>query len=170
MDAEPREDEIKEETEAEDTVEQEAKTKEAEKEEKKGPREPTNLDYLAGAMLANGVIWIWMQALSLIGEDALIVPTSLLADLSFLIYIFGGYYAATQVCKRADTGHLMVGLKTAGYASAMALLVMLTMISQLNLGIALSITVSLFAGGVLAGYMHIRKRLQKRRLELEASS
>jgi len=170
MDAEPREDEFKEVTEAEDTVEQVGGTEEAEREVKKGPREPNNTDYLAGAMLANGIVWIWMQALSLIGEDALIVPKGLLADLSFLIYIFGGYYGATQVCKRADTGHLIVGLKTAGYASAMALVIMLTMISQLNIGIALSISISLFAGGVLAGYMRIRKRLQKRRVELEASS
>ena len=136
----------------------------------KSLREPSNTDYLAGAMLANGVVWIWMQALSLIGEDAFIVPKVMLADLSFLIYIFGGYTAATQVCKRADTGHLIVGLKTAGYASAMALVIMLTMISQLNIAIALSISICLFVGGVLAGYMHIRKRLQKRRLEFESSS
>lgn len=167
MDTEPVEDGIKEESESEDTVEQEAENEEG---EKKKPREPSNTDYLAGAMLANGIIWIWMQALSLIGEGAFIVPKSLLADLSFLIYIFGGYYAATQVCKRADTGHLIVGLKTAGYASVMALVIMLTMISQLNIAIALSISISLLVGGVLAGYMRIRKRLQRRRLELEASS
>jgi hypothetical protein len=160
MDEETGEDEFKEVTEAE----------QAEKPQVESIREPNNTDYLAGAMLANGIVWIWMQALSLIGEDAFILPKSLLADLSFLIYIFGGYYAATQVCKRADTGHLIVGLKTAGYASAMALVIMLTMISQLNIGIALSISISLFAGCVLAGYMYVRKRLQKRRLELEASS
>lgn len=167
MNTEPTEDETKEETEAEDTLEQDA---EAEEEKPKGPREPNNTDYLAGAMLANGIIWIWMQALSLIGEDVFIVPKGLLTDLSFLIYIFGGYYAASQVCKRADTQHLIVGLKTAGYASVMAMVIMLTMISQLNIGIVLSISISLLAGGVLGGYMHIRKRLQRRRLELEASS
>jgi hypothetical protein len=170
MDAEPREDEFKEETEAEDTVEQEGRTEEAEREVKKGPREPNNTDYLAGAMLANGVIWIWMQALSLIGEDVFIVPKGLLTDLSFIIYIFGGYIAASQVCKRADTHHLIVGLKTAGYASIMALVIMFTMISQLNIGIVLSISVCLFAGSVLGGYMFVRERLQRRRLELEASS
>jgi len=165
MDTEPTEDEAKEETEAEDALEQDA-----EEEKPKGPRAPNNTDYLAGAMLANGIIWIWMQALSLIGEDVLIVPKGLLTDLSFLIYVFGGYYAASQVCKRADTQHLIVGLKTAGYASVMAMVIMLTMISQLNIGIVLSMSISLLAGGVLGGYMHIRKRLQRRRLELEASS
>lgn len=167
MDTEPTEDETKEETEAEDTVEQDA---EAEEEKPKGPRKPNNTDYLAGAMLANGIIWIWMQALSLIGEDVFIVPKGLLTDLSFLIYVFGGYYAATLVCKRADTQHLIVGLKTAGYASVMALIIMVTMISQLKISIVLSMSISLFAGGVLGGYMFVRKRLQKRRLELEASS
>jgi hypothetical protein len=167
MDTEPTEDEAKEETEAEDTLEQDA---EAEEEKPKGPREPNNTDYLAGAMLANGIIWIWMQALSLIGEDVFIVPKGLLTDLSFIIYIFGGYYAASQVCKRADTQHLIVGLKTAGFASVMALVIMLTMISQLKLSIVLSMSISLFAGGFLGGYMFVRKRLQRRRLELEASS
>jgi len=169
MDTEPSEDETREETGAEDAVEQDADAEHAEKPQVKSPREPNNTDYLAGAMLANGIVWIWMQALSLIGENVFIIPKGLLTDLSFIIYIFGGYYAATQVCKRADTQHLIVGLKTAGYASVMALLVMLTMISQLNIGIVLSISISLFAGGFLAGYMHVRKRLQKRRLELEAS-
>ena len=170
MNTEPTEDETKEETEAEDAVEHDTKAEEAGEEKPKGPRKPNNTDYLAGAMLANGIIWIWMQALSLIGEDVFIVPKGLLTDLSFLIYIFGGYYAASQVCKRADTQHLIVGLKTAGYASVMAMVIMLTMISQLNIGIVLSISISLLAGGVLGGYMHIRKRLQRRRLELEASS
>ena len=170
MDTEPTEDEAKEETEAEDAVEHDTKAEEAGGEKPKGPRAPNNTDYLAGAMLANGIIWIWMQALSLIGEDVFIVPKGLLTDLSFLIYVFGGYYAASQVCKRADTQHLIVGLKTAGYASVMAMVIMLTMISQLNIGIVLSISISLLAGGVLGGYMHIRKRLQRRRLELEASS
>lgn len=167
MDTEPTEDETKEGTEAEDTLEQYA---EAEEEKPKAPRKPNNTDYIAGAMLANGIIWIWMQALSLIGEDVFIVPKGLLTDLSFLIYIFGGYYAASQVCKRADTQHLIVGLKTAGYASVMALIIMLTMISQLKVSIVLSVSISLFAGGVLGGYMFVRKRLQRRRLELEASS
>jgi uncharacterized protein YneF (UPF0154 family) len=167
MDTESSEEETKEETEAENTSEQDP---EAEEEKPKGPREPNNIDYLAGAMLANGIIWIWMQALSLIGEDEFVVLKSLLTGLSFIIYIFGGYYAASQVCKRSDTQHLIVGLKTAGYASVMALVIMLTMINQLNLGIVLSISISLLAGGVLGGYMHVRKRLQRRRLELEASS
>ena len=170
MDIEPTEDEPKEETEAEDSVDQDAEAEPTEEEQVKGPREPNNTDYLAGAMLANGVIWIWMQALSLIGEDVFIVPKGLLTDLSFLIYIFAGYIAASQVCKRADTQHLIVGLRTAGYASVMALVIMLTMISQLNIGIVVSISICLFAGGVLGGYMFVRKRLQKRRLELEASS
>ena len=167
MDTEPTEDETKEETEAEDALEQDA---EAEEEKPKGPRKPNNTDYLAGAMLANGIIWIWMQALSLMGEDVFIVPKGLLTDLSFLIYVFGGYYAATLVCKGADTQHLIVGLKTAGYASVMALVIMVTMISQLKISIVLSMSISLFAGGVLGGYMFVRKRLQRRRLELEASS
>ena len=167
MDTEPTEDETKKKSEAEDTSEQ---GPEAEEEKPKGPKKPNNTDYLAGAMLANGIIWIWMQALSLIGEDVFIVPKGLLTDLSFIIYIFGGYYAASQVCKRADTQHLIVGLKTAGYASAMAFVIMMTMISQLNLGIVLSIAICLLAGGFLAGYMRVRKRLQRRRLELEASS
>ena len=126
MDTEPKEDETKEEAEAEDTMEQEP---EANEEKPEGPRMPNNTDYLAGAMLANGIIWIWMQALSLIG-----------------------------------------GLKTACYSSVMAFVIMMTMISQLNLGIVLSIAICLLAGGFLAGYMRVRKRLQRRRLELEASS
>ena len=53
MDTEPTEDETKEETEPEYAIEQDAETEQTEEEQVKGPREPSNMDYLAGAMLAN---------------------------------------------------------------------------------------------------------------------
>ena len=31
----------------------------------KVPREPTSNDYMAGALLANGIIWLWMQSLTM---------------------------------------------------------------------------------------------------------
>ena len=121
-------------------------------------------------MLANGIIWIWMQALSLFRNQASQIPTSLLADISYIIYILGGYLAAQQVSKRADSQHLKVGVKTALYSFAMTIFIMLTMSSEPSFTLLTSIMLCQFAGGILGGYMHIRKRLQRRQLELEASS
>jgi putative membrane protein (TIGR04086 family) len=141
-----------------------------EKEDSPTPKEPTRTDYMAGAMLANGIIWVWMQALSLFRAQASKIPTSLLADISYIIYILGGYFAAQQVSNRADSQHLKVGVKTALYSFAMTIFIMLTMSSEPSFTLLTSIMLCLFAGGILGGYMHIRKRLQRRQLELEASS
>ena len=133
-------------------------------------KEPTNNDYMAGAMLANGIIWVWMQALSLFRAQASQLPIKLLADLSYIVYVFGGFFAAYQVCKRADSQHLKVGVKTALYSFALTIFIMLTMSSEPSFTLLVSIMLCLFAGGILGGYMHIRSRLQKRQQELEASS
>jgi len=160
MDTEPTEDEPKEETEAEDTLEQDA---EAEEEKPKGPREPNNTDYLAGAMLANGIIWIWMQALPLFikSTDHLIVAA--IAEFSWVVFIFGGYISSRQVCKRADEKHLLVGLKLAAVSWVMGIFIMFTLAPMPDVRLMAALLICFAAGGVLGGYMTVRARLRRRR-------
>jgi hypothetical protein len=133
-------------------------------------KNPTGNDYFAGAMLANGIVWVWMQALSLFRAQTSSIPLTFLADISFVVYIFGAYLAVSQVGKRTDTGHLIVGLKTAIYSWVMAIVIMFTMAAEPTFSLAIVLLVCFLAGGILGGYMLVRKRLKERRKNLEASS
>jgi len=81
----------------------------------------------AYAMLANGVVWIWMQALPIFikSTDQLIVAA--IAEFSWVIFVFGGYISSRQVCKRADEKHLLVGLKLAAVSWVMGIFIMFTL-------------------------------------------
>lgn len=131
------------------------------------PKQPNINDYVAGAMLANGVVWIWMQALSVFRDYTSQVPAALLADLSYVVYIVGAYYASKQVCKRADEKHLMVGLKLATVSWVMGVFIMFTLAPEPDGRLMLALLVCFAAGCTLGGYMTVRARLRKRR---EASS
>ncbi len=130
--------------------------------------EPSLNDYLAGAMLANGIIWIWLQFIQIFGTR--ISKYSFLADISFILFIFAGYIAAFQVGKRVDTEHLTVGLKTAGYSLIMALIIMYTSWPTPSSRLTFTIMICLVFGGVIGGYMNIRRRIKIKRRRLEASS
>jgi len=127
------------------------------------PRQPNINDYVAGAMLANGVVWIWKQALPYVlqGADQLIV--SLTADVSLVVFLLGAYIASRQVCKRADEKHLLAAAKLAVAAWAMSLFIMFTFPSEPDFSLAFPLLVCFAVGSVLGGYMTVRDRLRKRR-------
>ncbi|MBN2335684.1 hypothetical protein JXL21_08995 [Candidatus Bathyarchaeota archaeon] len=168
MDSEPSEDE-KPEDEAEEPDDEASETDEDKLEDK--PEEalkpkkkrPVLYDYLAGAMLANGVVWIWMQALPLFikGNDQLIF--NVIAELSWVVFIFGGYISSRQVCKRAEEKHLLVGLKLAAASWVMGILIMFTLAPDPDFRLIVALLICFAAGGVLGGYMAVRANLNKRR-------
>lgn len=121
---------------------------------------PSMNDFLAGAMLANGITWIWMQAVPVLFKEANSLVVSLLSDVSYIVYVYSGYIASIQVCKRADTNHLNVGLRQAGWAWVMSLIIMETMY-EFSGGLALVLIICFAAGGFLGGYMTVRKRLNR---------
>jgi len=127
------------------------------------PKQPNINDYVAGAMLANGVVWIWMQALSVFRDYTSQVPPALLADMSYVVYILGGYYASRQVCKRADEKYLIVGLKLAAASWVMGVFIMFTLAPEPDARLMVALLVCFAAGCVLGGYMTVRARLNRRR-------
>lgn len=131
-------------------------------------RPQTDNDFMAGAILANGIVFVWMQALSIFRETASRISLGILVDISYIIYIFAGYISVRQVTKRVEKGHLRAGLKTAGYSTIMGLLIIYTMTNEANLILAATLGVCYVAGGILGSYMEIKARLRK--LRVEASS
>lgn len=126
-------------------------------------RNPSVTDYFAGAMLANGIVWIWLQALSNLSEIFSKAPIGLLADASFLIYIAGGIVSSYLVCTRTTSGHLLVGLKLSALAWVVSLFFIFTSPAEPNLGFVLALLACFVAGGVAGAYLALRRMLRRTR-------
>ncbi len=125
-------------------------------------------DFMAGAMMANGIVFVWMQALSVFRETVSQLPPRFLVDVSYIIYMLAGYFSSRQVIKRAKGDYLKAGLKTAAYSSIMGLLILSSMNNQQTVGLAITLGICYFAGSILGSYMETKDRLK--RLRVEASS
>jgi ABC-type antimicrobial peptide transport system permease subunit len=146
------------------------KPEDAEKtEEKKKPREPTGNDYMAGAILANGIIWLWMQSLTMFSGFTNRIHPSILADFTAVTIVVAGFISSQQVAKRSERNQLIVALRSALYSWAGSLIMMITA-PNASITFALILLVCLLAGGILGSYMLIRVRINERKRLLEASS
>jgi uncharacterized protein YneF (UPF0154 family) len=134
-------------------------------------KEPTSNDFMAGALLANGIIWLWMQSMNMFSSFFNRIPAVLLVDLTYLTFIIAGFISSQQVAKRSERNQLIVALRSALYSWAGSLLMMLTMSGGPTLSFALIVLVCLMIGAVAGSYMLIRTRIiERRRLIAEASS
>lgn len=124
-------------------------------------RTPSTTDYLAGAMLANGVVWIWLQSLDNLSTMFSKVPLGLLVDASFLIYLAGGVVSSYLVCMRTTSGHLLVGVKLSALAWVISLFFVLTSPAEPTLGFVLSLLVCFVAGGVAGAYLALKRMLRR---------
>ena len=145
------------------------RTKESIKETKL-PREPNQADYMAAAILANGIIWFWMESLKMFSGFTSRIHPTFLTDLSYLTFIIAGFISSQQVAKRSDRNQLIVALRSALYSWAGSLFMMLSMPGSPTISFALIILVCLIVGAVLGSYMLIRWRIKERKNILKASS
>ena len=125
-----------------------------------GTENPTLYDYLAGAMLVNGIIWIWGQALGAFQNFFIQFSPSLLADLSYVIYLIATIFTSMQVCRRAKTNHLIVGLKFAVASWIHFLLILISMAPTPTFGLAFSFLLIFIFGSVTGAYLFIRRRIK----------
>lgn len=122
-------------------------------------------DFMAGAMMANGIVFVWMQALSVFRNYVSPLPMRFLVDASYIIYLLAGFFSSRQVIKRAEREHLKAGLKTAAYSTIMGLLILSSMNSEQTVSLAITLGICYFAGGILGSYIETKDRLKRRRLE-----
>jgi hypothetical protein len=122
---------------------------------------PRVTDYVAGAILANGFVWMWLEGLNNLSAIFSKVPVGLLADVSFVIYLSGGILSSYLVCKRTSTGHLFVGLKLAALAWIISLFFMLSAAAEPTIGLALTLLACFAAGGIAGAYLALRSTLRR---------
>jgi len=122
---------------------------------------PNFNDYMAGAMISNGVIWIWGQFVGTFEGFFSGIPAGILADLSYLLYLFVTIVASMLVCSRASSGHLIVGARFAGTAWVLSLLIMVTTAPDPSLGLAFALLLIFAMGGIAGAYIIIRRRMRR---------
>lgn len=130
-----------------------------------GQRVPNLTDYMAGAMVANGFVWMWAQALPHLSW----IPFTLLAEASYVIYLLGGIVASYLVCKRASSRQLIVGLKFAAIAWAFSIIMMLSIAAEPTVGLAVALLVCFAMGGVAGAYLALKSRLRSLKVQVEAA-
>lgn len=123
---------------------------------------PTLTDYFAGAMLANGTVWIWSQLLYYF-------PNPALQLLSFAIYVLGATASSYLVSKRASHGHLIAGLKTAGVSWLFSIFFIIAYVQNPNPWLAIVLLVCFAIGGFGGSYLALRSILKAGRAEKAAS-
>lgn len=123
-------------------------------------RAPEITDYMAGALLANGPIWMWNLAVGYFSGNFSTLPPVLVGGISLIIYVAGGSLASFLVCGRADEGLLPVALKLVGAEWAFSIMMMLSNIPEASLGQALLLLISLLIGGLMGAYLSLKRRTQ----------
>ena len=126
------------------------------------PRNPTMIDYMAGVMLVNEIIWIWEMALATFSDFFSKISYGVLAAIAYVIYISGSTLASYLVCKKTSSKHLVVGLKLAWLVWLFSL--MLGSITVPTPALAVVLLVCYGAGGMAGGYLALRSELGSRKI------
>ena len=140
------------------------------KEQPIAPREPTNNDYMAGAILANGIIWFWMLSLNLFQNISSRFAPAVLVDVTYVTLIVAGFVSSQQVAKRSEKNQLVVALRSGFYSWIGSIIMMVTMPGGFSLRFALTVLICVMFGAIIGSYMLIRDRIMLRRRIIEASS
>ncbi len=129
----------------------------------KAGRAPNITDYMAGALLANGPIWLWTMTIGHLSSIFSALPPSLLGGLSLIVYVAGGCLASYLVCGRAEEGLLLVALRLAAAEWAFSIMMMLSIIPEASLGQALLLLICFVVGGFIGAYLSLKRRLRRPR-------
>lgn len=125
-------------------------------------RKPSKTDYMAGAVLANCLVWVWLQSMGYFGNVLSGLPPGLLSLVTSLICFLSGTLASYQVCRRASSDHLVVGLKVAVLALVFSPFIVLPILEEFSLGLVIILLVCFTAGGFCGAYLTIKARLKGR--------
>jgi predicted branched-subunit amino acid permease len=125
-------------------------------------RNPSKTDYMAGAVLANCLVWVWLQSMGYFGDALSGLPPGLLSLATSVICFLSETLASYQVCRRASSDHLVVGLKVAVLALVFSPFIVLPILEEFSLGLVIILLVCFPAGGFCGAYLTIKARLKGR--------
>jgi hypothetical protein len=119
-------------------------------------------DYMAGALLGNGPVWMWSMALAHVPSMFSALPPILVWGLSLMINIAGGCLASYVVCGRAEGETLPVALRLVAAEWAFSIMMLLSTASEPSIGQAVFLLICFTAGGLIGAYLSLWRRLRGR--------
>jgi hypothetical protein len=114
-------------------------------------RKPSTTDYMAAAALAYGIVYFWIELKMVAGAPGL---------LAYPIYYLSGLTPSYLVCRRTDSTHLAVGIKSALAAWVLTVVTLLTFVEGSSLAFFGILLICQVLGGVTASYIVLRQSLQ----------
>lgn len=126
-------------------------------------------DYLAGAILANGVIWIGLVIMGSLAGFFPSVPTSIFSDVSYAMYVAVAIVVSYLVCRRSSSKHLAVGLRLAALEWMFSIIFTLSAVGQLSLILVLTFFLCFLLGAIIGAYMALRSKLRSARVSTEGA-
>ncbi|MFB0558762.1 MAG: hypothetical protein ACETVY_06570 [Candidatus Bathyarchaeia archaeon] len=126
-------------------------------------RKPTLNDYLAGAVLTNGLVWIWLRLLGSLGGITSNAYLGILSLSTLVICLLSSTLASYQVCRRAQAEQLLVGMKAAGLAWLFSPFIIFPIIQGAFVNVAIILLVCFSLGGVAGAYLATKARLRRLR-------
>ena len=106
---------------------------------------------MAAAALAYGIVYFWIELKMVTGAPGL---------LAYPIYYLSGLIPSYLVCRRTDSTHLAVGIKSALAAWVLTVVTLLTFVEGSSLAFFGILLICQVLGGVTASYIALRQSLQ----------
>jgi len=125
-------------------------------------RQPNLNDYLAGGLLSNGLVWMWIIALGYLANLSPTLSPAILADLSYVMYLVAGGLASYLVCKRAYSRHIVVAFRLVAIEWVFTVMLMLSMAAEPSIGMAVALLICFTMSGIAGAYLALRSQLRRR--------
>lgn len=121
-------------------------------------RKPNLNDYMAGALLSNGIIWMWAMATNLL--QPLMSPEDgfILGLVTFIVFIGAGAIASYLVIKRSSSNHLKVLLKLVFSELIFSIIFILSFVNP-SVELISVLFFSFIIGGLVGLYIAARPKL-----------
>ena len=128
---------------------------------------PNISDYLAGAILTNGLIWAWLQILAYFYSSFSEYTLILFTYASLIIYFLAATLSSYLVCSTTKSQHLIAGLKLSVLAWIFSIFFMIAYFENQSIFTAIIFLFCFFAGGIVGSYLASRYGLRIARFKEE---
>ncbi|MBS7620253.1 hypothetical protein KEJ21_06390 [Candidatus Bathyarchaeota archaeon] len=124
----------------------------------KDVKKPNLNDYMAGALLSNGIIWMWAMAVNILQP---FMPTEdgfILGSVTFIVFIGAGIIASYLVIKRSSSDYLKVLLKLVASEIIFSIIFILSFVNP-SVELITVLFFSFVVGGLVGLYLAARPKL-----------
>ena len=113
-------------------------------------RKPSTTDYMAAAALAYGLVYFWIKTVA--GTPSL---------LAYPVYYLAGLAPSYLVCRRTDSAHLAVGIKSSLASWVFITVTLLAFVEESSLAFFGILLICLLLGGATASYLSLKQSLSQ---------